>query len=175
MKWSAHEHVDSLVFTQQLSVPSSTRAHRPRKWIFRRIEMKMLYPGFDSRRTRKAFDGISRMMSNERSSMDETFDNGRIRHAEIVRDGLPPGTWLGALRVAVVVEGHLEQAPEALLTKAVNSGSVGVGMSDVIRCQMSEVRSQMSDVRLDRVRARYSARRRHRWRIPYSSSVECTS
>ena len=75
--------------------------------------------------------------------MDETFDNGRIRHAEIVRDGLPPGTWLGALRVAVVVEGHLEQAPEALLTKAVNSGSVGVGMSDVIRCQMSDVRCQM--------------------------------
>jgi hypothetical protein len=23
--------------------------------------------------------------------MDETFDNGRIRHAEIVQDGLPPG------------------------------------------------------------------------------------
>ena len=110
MKWNSHEHVDSLVYTKQLSLPSSTRAHRPRKSICRRIEMKMLYPGFDYRRTRKAFDEISRMMSNDRSSMDETFDNGRIRHAEIVRDGLPPGTWLGALRVAVVVEGHLELA-----------------------------------------------------------------
>ena len=172
------------MYTCQCQVLPGHTDHGNRSLDFRRIDMKMLYPGFDSRRTRKAFDEISRMMSNERSSMDETFDNGRIRHAEI--ETRRAATWLGALRVAVVVEGHLEQAPEALLTKAPTNGTggvgFGVGMSDVtsdFRCQMSDNRCQMSDIKctLDRVRARYilpDGGIHDVSRIPYSSS-ECTT
>ena len=133
------------MYTCQCQVLPGHTDHGNRSLDFRRIDMKMLYPGFDSRRTRKAFDEISRMMSNERSSMDETFDNGRIRHAEI--ETRRAATWLGALRVAVVVEGHLEQAPEALALALVLALACQMSRQILdVRCQITDVRCQISNV-----------------------------